>query len=408
MSAPTGNSSPAKLNFRLDEAISRLIRFLAVPGVTGHEKEIGQAVVEALVQAEVPRKFISFDHAHEEIPMPTETGNLIVKLPGTRPGPRRMFMTHLDTVPLCAGAEPLRKGNRIVAARLTALGGDNRTGVACLVTLAATLVEHRLPHPPLTLLFTVREESGLWGARFVKPADLGQPVEAYNVDGRSASEFTVGAVGADRWEVEILGRASHAGVHPEQGVSATMVAALAMQHIHKSGWFGKINRNGKRGTSNVGVFGGKGGLSAGEATNVVTDYAFIKGESRSHDSRFVKKITATYREAFRQAAGQVRDDRGRAAKVHFQSRLDYYPFRLRDDSPVVRHAVTAAKIAGLKPSLRIGNGGLDANWMVRHGIPTVTFGAGQNNIHAIGEYVDLAEFEDACRLAISLAVMSDE
>ncbi len=403
MPVPIIHSSAAKLDFRLEEAVSRLMRFLAIPGVTGHEKAIGEAVVENLVQAKVPRHAISFDQANKDIPMPTETGNLIVDLPGTRPGPRRLFMTHLDTVPLCAGAEPIRKGNRIVAAGHTALGGDNRTGVACLVNLAATLIERGLPHPPLTLLFTVREESGLWGARFVKPGDLHHPVEAYNVDGRSAQEFTVGAVGADRWEVEILGRASHAGVHPEQGISSTMVAALAMQQIHKGGWFGKIHRNGKRGTSNVGVFGGKDGQSAGEATNVVTDYAFIKGESRSHDPRFVKKITAAYRDAFRHAAEKVRDDRGRAAKVHFQSRLDYYPFRLKDDAPVVRHAVSAAKRAGLKPSLRIGNGGLDANWMVRHGIPSITFGAGQNNIHAIGEYVDLAEFENACRLAIALA-----
>jgi len=402
-STPLANSSVADLDFDLPKALSRLMRFLVVPGVTGHEKAIGQAVVEALIQAEVPRRGISFDDANERIPLPTETGNLIVKLPGTRPGPRRMFMTHLDTVPLCAGAKPVRKGNRIVAAGPTALGGDNRTGVACLVTLAATLIERGWPHPPLTLLFTVREESGLWGARFVDPADLGHPIEAYNVDGRSASEITVGAVGAERWQVEILGRASHAGVHPEQGVSATMVAALAMGQVHRDGWFGKIHRSGRQGTSNVGVVGGKDGQSAGEATNVVTDYAFIKGESRSHDPRFVKKITAAYREAFRQAASKVRDHRGRGAKVRFQSRLEYHPFRLAENSPVVRHAVSAAKMAGLKPSLRIGNGGLDANWMVRHAIPTITFGAGQNNIHAIGEYVDLSEFEKACRLAIALA-----
>ena len=61
------------------------------------------------------------------------------------------------------------------------------------------------------------------------------------------------------------------------------------------------------------------------------------------------------------------------------------------------------QIAGLKPSLRIGNGGLDANWMVRHGIPTITFGAGQNEIHTVKEYVDLAEFESGCRLALALA-----
>ena len=65
---------------------------------------------------------------------------------------------------LCAGAKPKREGDRIVSDGTTALGGDNRTGCAVLVTLVETLLKHKLPHPPITLLFTVREESGLHGA----------------------------------------------------------------------------------------------------------------------------------------------------------------------------------------------------------------------------------------------------
>jgi tripeptide aminopeptidase len=316
-------------------------------------------------------------------------------------------MSHLDTVPLCAGAQPLRKGKRIVAAGPTGLGGDNRTGVACLVTVAATLRERQLPHPPLTLLFTVREESGLWGARYVDPAGLGKPLEAFNIDGRMASEITIGAVGAERWQAEVFGKAAHAGVHPEQGISATLVASLALTQVHKDGWFGKVSRDGCEGTANVGSFGGQGGQSAGVATNVVTDYTLIRGEARSHDARFVRIITNAYRDAFRTAAKQIRDDRGRTAKVRFETRHDYHPFRLKATAPVVHHALAAAKQAGLQPTLRVTNGGLDANWLVRHGIPTVTFGAGQNNIHTVDEYVDVAEFANACRIALAVATLGN-
>ena len=393
------------LSFDGEQAVARLLHFLAIEGITGEEGAIGRAVVRSLLEAGIPRKAIRFDRAHEKIPLPTQTGNLVVKLPGTLAGPRRLFMTHLDTVPLCAGARPVRKGKRIVAAGDTALGGDDRTGVACLVTLAATLMEQRWPHPPLTLLFTVREESGLWGARYVNPLDLGRPSEAFNVDGRSPSELTIGAVGAERWQVEIFGRAAHAGVHPEQGISATLVASLALAQAHQQGWFGKIRRNGREGTANVGSFGGREGQSAGEATNVVTDYVYIRGEARSHDFRFVRAITGAYREAFRAAADQIKDDRGHGAKVRFRTRSDYFPFRLKPNSPVVRHALTAAAKAGLQPCLRVTNGGLDANWMVRHAIPTVTFGAGQNNIHTVDEFVDLDEFLAGCRLAMALATL---
>jgi tripeptide aminopeptidase len=392
-----------ELAFDEDRAVKRLMRFLAVEGITGQEKAIGEEVVGALTEAGVPRRAIRFDRAHARIPLPTQTGNLIVTLPGTRPGKRLLFMTHLDTVPLCAGARPLRKGGRIVPQGRTALGGDNRTGVGVLTTLLTTLLEKELPHPPLTFLFTVREESGLWGARHVDPADLERPAMGFNVDGSNPAELTIGATGAERWEAEIVGRAAHAGAHPERGISATVVAALALAEVYEGGWFGKVRRDGHEGTSNVGSVGGPDGGSAGAATNVVTDHVLIRGESRSHDTRFVQQITRAYQQAFRKAACQVQDDRGRHAKVRFQKRRDYYPFRLKPTAPVVRHAEAAAGRAGLKPTPRVTNGGLDANWMVRHGVPTVTFGAGQRNVHTVEEYVELKDYLDGCRLALALA-----
>jgi tripeptide aminopeptidase len=202
-----------------------------------------------------------------------------------------------------------------------------------------------------------------------------------------------------------LGRAAHAGVHPEQGISATVVASLALTQAYREGWFGKIAQDGREGTANVGSFGGQEGQSAGVATNVVTDYVLLRGEARSHDPRFVRIITNAYRDAFRAAARQVCDDRGRSAKVRFQARREYHPFRLKPAAAVVRHALAAAEQAGLKPTLRVTNGGLDANWLVRHGIPTVTFGAGQNNIHTLNEFVDVAEFINACRMALALATL---
>src|SRR4051794_13526191 len=101
----------------------------------------------------------------------------------------------------------------------------------------------------------------------------------FNVDGGSAPSITIGAGGADRWEVEIVGKAAHAGVHPERGISATIVAARALASIHSGGWFGKAVKEAKEGTSNVGPVGDAHGRSAGQATNVVTDYVKVQGES---------------------------------------------------------------------------------------------------------------------------------
>jgi len=93
-------------------------------------------------------------------------------------------------------------------------------------------------------------------------------VMAFNFDGGSASNVTIGAVGADRWHVEIFGRASHAGVAPERGISSTMILALALADVKAGGWFGKVAKGKRLGTSNVGPITGGEGRPAGDATNV--------------------------------------------------------------------------------------------------------------------------------------------
>ncbi len=168
----------------------------------------------------------------------------------------------------------------------------------------------------------------------------------FNVDGRAACDITIGAVGADRWEVDIFGKASHAGVYPERGISASMVAALALAEVQKGNWFGKVKKAGREGTSNVGSIGDAHGKSAGEATNVVTDFVHIKGESRSHDPKFVKEITAAYKAAFKNAASKVKDHLGKTAKVKFTARQDYHPFRLKETAEVVKLATAAVETLG--------------------------------------------------------------
>jgi tripeptide aminopeptidase len=148
---------------------------------------------------------------------------------------------------------------------------------------------------------------------------------------------------------------------------------------------------------------GAGDGPAGDATNVVTDYVLVRGESRSHDTKFFREITTAYKTAFNQAATAVTNSEGKVGRVKFTTRTDYYPFRLKESAPVVKRAVAAVSAQGNSPNVRVTNGGLDANWMVRHGIPTVTFGAGQNEAHTVDEWVNLAEFESACRLAVELA-----
>jgi tripeptide aminopeptidase len=389
----------------VDYATEMLIRLLAIDSVTGFEAAIGAAIVDELKNVGVPASAIRYDTVHQRIKLPTEVGNLIVDLPGTKPGPRLLFSTHMDTVPLCKGAKPRREGDRIVSDGTTALGGDNGTGCAVLIALAKTLIDHKLPHPPITMLFTVREESGLHGARELDPKDLGGATMGFNVDSTHAALLTIGAVGQQNWEVTIKGKAAHAGVAPERGISSTLVASIGLTEARRSGWFGKVEQPEGKGSSNVGIFGGKDGKPAGDATNVVTDYVHLVGEARSTDAAFAVKITEAFEAAFNKAKGEVKDADGNMAEVTFQSRTAYPPFLMSEDDPAVQRAKKAAKAMGLEPVTMVSAGGLDANWLVKHGVPTVTFGAGQAEIHTVNEYVVIPEFAQGCRLAVAIATL---
>jgi tripeptide aminopeptidase len=399
-------SSPADL-VDAKSAEAHLMRFLGVDGVTGEEKAIAEAVIDELVKAGVPKSAIRFDDANNRIPVPTQTGNLIVDLPGTAEGPHLLFSTHLDTVPLCRGAKPKVDGRRVVSDGTTALGGDNRTGCGVLVTLAETLIKHKLPHPKITLLFTVREESGLHGARELNPKDLGGAVMCINVDSQKPADLITGAVGQENWEVEIRGRASHAGLAPDQGISATLVGALGLANAQRDGWFGKIEKPNGKGTSNVGIFGGKDGKAAGDATNVVTDYAWMRGEARSPELSFAAEIAEAFKRAFEEARQAVKATDGAVAEVKFTHVKAYPPFNIADDAPVVRRAVKALETLSLKPNLVFSPGGLDANWLDKHGIPTVTIGAGQREVHTVKEYVELDEYVMGCKIAVLAATLKD-
>jgi tripeptide aminopeptidase len=384
-------------------AESHLLRFLDVDGVTGEEKSIADAVIDELVKVGVPKGAIRFDDANTRIPLPTQTGNLIVDLPGTAEGPHLLFSTHLDTVPLCRGAKPKVEGRRVVSDGTTALGGDNRTGCGVLVSLAETLIKHKLPHPRITLLFTVREESGLHGARELNPKDLGGAVMCINVDSQKPEDLVIGAVGQENWEVEIKGRAAHAGLAPDKGISATLVGALGLANARRDGWFGKIEKANGHGTSNVGIFGGKDGKAAGDATNVVTDYAWMRGEARSPELAFAAEIAEAFGRAFEEARQAVKATDGAMAEVKYTHVKAYPPFRLADDSPVVTRAAKALRDLGLTPNLLFSPGGLDANWLDKHGIPTVTIGAGQREVHTVKEYVELDEYVTGCKIAVLAA-----
>lgn len=138
-----------------------------------------------------------------------DRGNLVVRVPGS-PGRESdtpvVIQNHLDMVAVKTDdkqhdfhrdALVLKVEEGWLLADRTTLGADN--GVGCAAALALML-EEGLSHPPLELLFTVEEESGLWGASELD-AGLLTGTRMLNLDSEDWGEFFVGCAGGRGWQL---------------------------------------------------------------------------------------------------------------------------------------------------------------------------------------------------------------
>ena len=149
-------------------------------------------------------------------------GNLVVYVPGSE-GRREespvIIQNHLDMVTVKTDdkqhdfeSDPLTlhvEEGWLLADRTT-LGADN--GIGCAAALAL-MTETGLSHPPLELLFTVEEESGLWGAAELDAGLLSGP-RMLNLDSEDWGEFFVGCAGGRGWVL----RRSFQRAEPEAGL----------------------------------------------------------------------------------------------------------------------------------------------------------------------------------------------
>lgn len=381
-----------------DNAIRLVMDLISVPGKSCQEEDIAERIVDHVQRAGVADSAIHFDNVHRKSPYGGNCGNLIIKLPGTVRAARRLLMAHIDTVPLCVGAVPIIDGT-VIRPRdpSTALGGDDRGGAAVVLNTLLTILKQNRPHPPLTFFWPVQEEIGLVGAKHVSLKSLGNPKLCFNWDGGSASDLTIGATGAYNVKITLRGIASHAGVHPERGVSAIAIAGIALADLTENGWHGLVVQGNRRGTCNLGI------IQGGDATNVVADRCSIWGEVRSHDESFRRKILREVEKAFERAARSLKNVAGKKGSVELEWDVKYPSFMISKTEECVRVATETVRAVGLEPNLVVANGGLDANYLSDRGLPTVTLGCGERNVHTVEEILSLEDYLNACRIGLKLA-----
>src|SRR2546428_460193 len=112
----------------------------------------------------------------------------------------------------------------------TVLGGDDKSGVALVCECVRVCRERALRHPPLDVVFTICEEVGLLGAKHLDLSRV-RARRGLVFDSDAVGLAFTRAPGANHLEVVVHGKAAHAGMAPERGVSAIQVAAQAIARM---------------------------------------------------------------------------------------------------------------------------------------------------------------------------------
>lgn len=382
----------------IEQATRDLMALLPIKAGPGQETPVVDFLRTELAAMGVPEANMVLDAAHEQSEYGGDVGNLIVTIDGNWDAPRLMFSAHMDTVPLAVGCKPRLTETRIVNdAPGRALGGDNRCGCAILLTLARQLLALKGDHAPVTLVFFIQEEVGLVGARGLDLSLLGAPAMCINLDGGVVDELVTAVTGTQRFTIDITGIATHAG-RPGGGVSAAVIMARALAGLDTDGWYGVIDESGRTGSANIGI------VKGGQGSNIVMPDLFVLAEARSHDPVFRQRIVAEWKQRFEACALELCNDAGQHGSVSFGPGPGYESFALADDEPVVQRTIAAALACGFTITPVSNDGGMDANQIVAHGIPTVTVGVGQRLVHTPDEWIDLADFNKALQLILELGL----
>ena len=219
----------------------------------------------------------------------SDSGNLIARLPGTVAG-SIVLSAHMDTVEPCEGIVPVVKGDVVRSAGATVLSADDKAGVAAIFEAVRSIVEDGSPRPDIVVLLTTCEELSLLGASAFDVGELpaGAPCYVFDADGAPGT-IILGAPCHYTLRAEYIGRAAHAGVEPEAGVSAIRMAAAAIDRM-------EIGRLDEATTANIGL------IEGGREVNVVADRCVLAGECRSLRAERADEVRDAMTAALEQAA----------------------------------------------------------------------------------------------------------
>lgn len=344
--------------------LENFFRMVQIPSESGNEKDFLR-FTEGLLsnQLHASCSYDSYGNLIATIPMKHSSRSSAV-----------LFGFHGDTVKPGCGIEPILKDGIITSNGATILGADDKAGIAEFIEAVLTVEKH----PSLEVVVTREEELGLIGVKKLDFSKLHSEI-GFVIDGEEMDAIIVGSPSYMSIDIDITGKASHAGLDPEKGISAIRVGSTAIALL-KEGWIDKGT------TVNIGTFEG------GTIRNGVPEKAIIRAECRSLNHDTCLQQSDLIKNLFSTVACLM------GAKVKTRLELMYRATSIDEDLAIVSITKSAISKSGLYPKTMKICGGTEASIYNEHGIPTVDIGTGGKNLHSVDESIAVSDMEKAVQI----------
>ncbi|QZY56629.1 M20/M25/M40 family metallo-hydrolase [Crassaminicella profunda] len=294
-----------------------------------------------------------------------------------------LFSSHMDTVKPGVGIKPIIKDSVIYSSENTILGSDDKSGVNAILEAIRMIKENNLSHGPIEVVFTICEEGGLRGSKNLEYNKI-KSKKAFVFDSSGeVGKIIVQAPAQDKINVKVIGKPSHAGVAPEEGISAIQVASEAITNM-------KLLRIDEETTANVGVFNG------GKVTNIICPEVEIVAETRSLNNEKLRVQSEHMIECFKKASEKY------GAKLECEVTNMYKAFKIEKDDNLVKTVENVCNKLGIKSNATSTGGGSDANIYNYNGIKAINLGTGMSKAHTLEEHITIQSLIDITNVALGL------
>lgn len=309
--------------------------------------------------------------------------NIYCILPGSKDIEPMLFSAHMDTVKPGMDIKPYIEDGYIKSKGDTVLGSDDKAGICAILEALRIVKESKIPHGTIEAVFTICEEEGLLGAKNIDYSRL-KSKKAVVIDCSGTSgKIVTQAPGQIKLFSRIIGKPSHAGLAPENGISAIMVAAEAIANM-------KLLRIDHETTANIGT------LKAEGATNIVSPQAQLVAEARSLS---LEKLQIQVNHMVSCLQNAVKKY---GADVEINTETSYYPFKINQEDEYVLLIKEKCRELGIEVKIASSGGGSDANIYNQNGILAVNIGVGMELVHTADERLNIQEFEKTANLVAAL------